>query len=113
METPENREYDNIPAGLAVRGSINNEYIFRVRPGNGQGGSLAGKVYQDKYAYFVPSSINNPEGQTARDALIAAVTNWQGFTPTQKTAYNDRAARRGLKMSGYNLYVKEYVRANA
>lgn len=113
METVHNREYDGIPVGLAVRGSINNEYTYRVRPGNGYYDAKLGKVYQDKYTYFVPSSINNPEGQGARDALTAAVANWQGFSDAQKKVYNDRVSKRGLCMSGYNLYIKEYVRVHA
>lgn len=113
METVENRIYDGIIVGIAVRRQIAHTYIFRVRRGSGYYGSIAGKFYQDKYAYVVPSSINNPEGQAARNALSAAVANWQGFSDAQKAGYNRRAQAGRLKMSGYNLYLREYIKANA
>lgn len=87
--------------------------IFRVRPGNGHVGSIPGETYQDKMKYFVPPSINNTQGQPARNAFKQAVLNWQtpGLTEDEKIEYNKRAI--GLHMSGYNLYIREYVRANA
>ena len=86
---------------------------FRIRRGNGAAGSILGKRIQDKYKYFVPSSINNAEGQDARDAFAQAVSNWQTvLTDSQKVEYN-RRANKGLHMSGYNLYIREYVKANA
>jgi len=113
MKTVHNREYSGIPIGIAIRGSIADTYIYRVRPGNGYYNAILGEVYQDKYAYFVPSSINNAEGQAARNALTTAVSNWQGFSAAVKRAYDIRAQRARLRMSGYNLYIREYVRANA
>lgn len=112
MKTIQNRIYGGIILGIAIRGSINNEKTFRVRRGNGYYNSIAGVEYQDQYIYFVPSSINNPEGQDARDALTAAVSNWQGLTDAQKKIYNNRASRGGLRMPGYNLYIREYILAN-
>jgi len=87
--------------------------IFRVRRGNGYFGSKLGDAYQDKYKYFVPSSINNPQGATARTALASAVSNWKHVLPAEPKADYNKRATRGLKMSGYNLYIREYVRANA
>jgi hypothetical protein len=113
METIHNRNYGTIPIGIAVRRQLAHTYIYRVRHGNGFYNSKAGAIYQDRYTYVVPSSINNPEGQAARDALAAAVANWQGFTSDQKKVYNDRAAAARLRMGGYHLYIREYVRANA
>ena len=87
--------------------------IFRMRRGNGYFGARAGTLYQDKMKYYVPPSINNAKGQAARDAFATAVSNWQTvLTEEQKERYNHRAAR-GLHMSGYNLYIREYVKANA
>ena len=113
METIHNRIYSGIIIGMSIRGSIANTRIFRVRRGNGHRGSIQGLRYQDQYAYFVPLSINNPQGQGARDALTAGVTNWQGFTPAQKRAYYIKAQRKHLKMAGYHLYMREYIKANA
>lgn len=113
MKCTHKRNYSGIPVGIAIRGSIKNEVIFRVRPGNGHFGALSGQVYQDQYTYFVPTSITNAQGQAARDALTQAVANWQGFSAEQKKAYDDEASRLGLRMKGYHLYMREYIRANA
>jgi hypothetical protein len=102
-----------VPLGFLVRKQFKHTIIFRVRRGNGYYGAILGELYQDKYQYFVPSSINNAQGQTARNALAQAVLNWQTvLTAEQKAEYHKRATK-GLRMSGYNLYIREYVRANA
>ena len=107
-----NRTYRTRRLGLSVRGSINDEVIYRVRTGNNFFGVPLGRAIQDKYDYFVPSSINNAEGQAARDALTTAVSNWKNvLTLEQKKIYHDRAAK-GMHMSGFNLYVGEYIKAN-
>lgn len=87
--------------------------IFRVRRGTGYYGSIRGELYQDKYRYFVPSSINNPEGASARTAFATAVYNWKYvLDEATKQEYHRAAVKRG-NMSGYNLYVGAYVKANA
>lgn len=101
-----------VQLGQLVRKSIGKLITFRVRRGNGHQGSVAGKLYQDKYPYFVPTSINNTEGQPARDALSTAVHNWQSvLTDEQKASYHKRA-QNGLRMSGYNVYIRDYILAN-
>jgi hypothetical protein len=86
--------------------------IYRCRRGNGQHGSEKGVFYQDQYAYFVPSSITNSEGEPARSAFAQAVYNWRNvLSESTKIAYYARAARKHI--SGYNLYIGEYVAANA
>ena len=113
MGTIHNRTYEGIILGMGIRGSIANLRTFRVRRGNGFYNSKIGTRYQDQYIYFVPVSINNPEGQAARNALTTAVSNWQGFSTEQKKVYNKRAMSRGNMMSGFNLYVGEYIKVNA
>lgn len=106
------RSYGGIPLGLRVRKQIGKDIIFRVRRGNGYQGAILGKAYQDRYDYFVPSSINNPESDSIRALLATAVSNWRNvLTTDQKTAYNKRATK-GLHMSGYNLYIREYINSN-
>jgi hypothetical protein len=84
--------------------------IYRVRPGNGFFGSVPYKKYKDQYPYFIPRSINNPQGEAARAALKQAVYNWQNvLTEAEKIEYNKRATK-GLRMSGYNLYIREYIK---
>lgn len=113
METIQNRDYEGIPIGLAVRGSINNELTWRVRRGNGWWGSLFGKFYQDRFTYTIPSSINNPEGEASRVAFAQAVLNWQTVLTAEQKADFNRRANIVNTLSGYNLYIGEYVKANA
>jgi len=102
-----------VSLGFAVRRQFRKEIIFRVRRGSGYYGSILGELYQDKYKYFVPSSINNVEGAAARTALATAVYNWKNvLDEATKQEYHRAAARKG-HMSGYNFYVGAYVKANA
>lgn len=103
--------YDNIPLGLEARKSIGQAYTFRVRRGNGYAGSVQGRRYQDKFVYTVPGSINNPEGQHARDILTAAVAAWQGLSESAKNFW--RAKEKSYKgRSGYSLFIKNYFLIN-
>lgn len=86
--------------------------IFRVRPGNGYFGAIIGERYQDKYRYFVPSSINNTEGEPARIALTNAVYNWKNVLDAATKAEYHKAAIKQGRSSGYHLYVGNYIKAN-
>jgi hypothetical protein len=108
--TPFLKSIRRIPMGFRVRKQFAHQIIFQTTRGNGYYGSELGKEYQQKKRYKVPSSINNPQGQPARDALTQAVLNWQTvLTPTQKAEYNKRA-NWTRQMSGYNLYIRELVK---
>jgi len=110
MKTIQNRIYNGIILGVAIRGSIADSRIFRVRRGNGFYNALLGIEYQDQYTYFVPLSINNVESQPYRQQWIAAVHKWQyDLTDLQKEEYNIRASK-GLRMSGYNLFMREAMK---
>lgn len=104
------RTYAGIPLGVTVRRQIGHEYIFRVRRGNGHQGAKLGVTYQDKYAYVVPDSIANAEGEPARANLRAAVDYWKNIlTDEQKATYNARVSKlKGL--SGYNLFIREALK---
>lgn len=113
------RSFYDALLGQEIRGTIKGDgvstfsTIFRIRRGNGHQGSKIGERYQDKYNYFIPTSINNPQGQAARDALTTAVSNWKNvLTAAEKAKYNKIATRRG-GLTGFNLYVGEYIKANA
>jgi len=105
-----NRTYRGIVMGFNVRKQLGKEVIFRVQPGNGYYGTEKGKRYQHKYKYFVPASINNPQSQWAREKFAQAVKNWQAMTEEQKKEYRLKAQHRG-GMSGYNLYIREYMKS--
>jgi hypothetical protein len=110
MKTIHNRIYGGIPLGFAIRGSIANTTTFRVRRGNGHYTSILGAEYQDQYAYFVPSSINNVQSEPYRQQWKAAVHKWKyDLTADEKKAYNIRA-HRTLRMSGYNLFMREAMK---
>jgi len=110
METIHNRVYQGITLGFAIRKQIGHDKIFRVRKGNGFFDSIKGAFYQDQYDYFVPLSINNPESEPYRRQWVAAVHKWKyDLSDSQKTSYNKRA-QNGLKMSGYNLFMREAMK---
>lgn len=105
----ENLLFNDILLGAHVHGAINEEFIFRVRGGNGYFGSVIGKTYQDKYPYFIPKSINNVQGEAARVKFGQAVYSWKHSIPEEaKKSYNDEATHRG-GMSGFNLYIKKFM----
>ena len=109
FRTIQNRKYSGIILGVAVRKQLAKTVIFRVRRGNGFFNSLPTVFYQDQYAYVVPSSITNVESAAYRTLFASAVSYWQNdLTPQEKAEYIARAAR-GLKMSGYNLFIKEVM----
>lgn len=102
--------YGVVPIGVEVRGSIGNKYTYRVRRGNGYYNAIHGKHYQDKYKYFVPSSISNAESEPYRRQWIEAVQKWKfDLSAPQKAEYNRRADL-GLHMSGYNLFIREAMK---
>lgn len=104
------RKYEGVPVGLFVRRDIANVWIYRVRRGNGFYGTKVGEQIQDRYTYFVPDSINNVEGEASREKWAAAVLKWQEVLSEQdKKEYNTRATK-GLRMSGFNLFMREEMR---
>jgi hypothetical protein len=114
--------YSDIPLGIAIKGKIGRSADFRTAPqpyakiyrvlrGNGSYGTKPGKRYQQKYDYFIPATINHPNGQPARDAFKTAVDNWYTkISQQEKDEYIKRAKK--LRITGCNLYIKEYIKAN-
>ena len=50
------------------------------------------------------------DNQVPRRLLVTqGVVNWKALSQVQKDVYNTRA--KGLSMSGYNLYLSEYLKA--
>jgi len=106
------RRYAGIPVGILIQRDIGKTWIFRIRRGNGYYGSKKGETIQDRFAYFVPDSINNAQGQHARDVFTAAIAAWQGLSAAIKKWWDTKAKRLRLNMSGYNLYIKKYMKDN-
>lgn len=99
-----------IPLGFVVRKQIGKHVIFRFRKGNGIAGSNSSKHYQDKYKYFVPSTINNEQGAAARFGCQEAVSNWKNVLTDEEKAELNKRAFSHYPMSGYNLYCKEHIK---
>ena len=57
--------------------------------------------------YYIPYNPRTGPQQTNRQGLADGVAAWQLLTDEQKAVYNKRTLGRG--MSGYNLFLKEYL----
>ena len=103
--------YGPVILGVEVRKQLGHRFIYRVQPGNGYANSIVGKRYQQKYDYFVPDSINNPEGEAARTTLAAAVSAWQALSDGEKDIWREKETYTH-KIPGYNLFIRQYFKDN-
>ncbi|MBN2038603.1 MAG: hypothetical protein JW864_01080 [Spirochaetes bacterium] len=58
-------------------------------------------------SYVVPRNPNTLLQKEVRKNFTDAVKSWQQISPEEKYAYARKA--RGLGMSGYNLYISEFM----
>lgn len=110
MKAFTSRLFNGTPVGTWIRRDICTTWIYRVRHGNGYYGSKLGERIQDKYPYFVPRSICNPEGQASRDTFAAAVLGWQALSDEDKAWWNKEVQRLRLWMTGFNLYISRAMK---
>ena len=103
--------YGNCIAGIEVRGQIGHKKIYRVRPGNGYYGSEIGVRYQDRYNYFVPSTIMHPAGDASRTCFANAVAAWKALSDAEKEEWKYKA-RNYKAMPGRNLFIRDYMLRN-
>lgn len=61
--------------------------------------------YLRKWA--MPTNPRTPLQMTQRSLFATAVDTWHTLTPDQKAAYNRMSSQYGI--SGFNLFVKEYI----
>ena len=66
---------------------------------------------QQRRRYTIPTMPSGPEWNAIQAVFRSAVLSWQSFTPEQKLVLDLRADTIG-HMSGYNLHIREYIRAN-
>lgn len=66
------------------------------------------KFYREPY-YITKNPRYGPQ-QTWRQVFADSVSAWQALTTEQKAVYNISA--KGKRMSGYNLFLKEYLRSH-
>lgn len=104
--------------GLYVRRTMNKKGVgvggavtFRVRRGNGHYGSVAGKIYQDKYNYPDVTGLENNAPAGAKTCFATGVSAWQTLSDSAKKKWNNLAGH-GYKMSGYNLFLRDYMLSN-
>lgn len=56
-----------------------------------------------------PTNPNTAGQQTQRTAFGNAVASWKAQDQATQDSWTDRAKALGLVMSGFNLYVREYI----
>ena len=57
-----------------------------------------------------PTNPNTAAQQTQRGTFALAVASWKAQDQSTQDTWTARAAALGLCMSGFNLYVKEYIK---
>jgi len=60
-----------------------------------------------KESFYIPANPQTETQQANRNKFIAALTAWHALTDEQKEVYNRRS--KGKSLTGYNLYVKQYM----
>jgi hypothetical protein len=60
--------------------------------------------------YYIPKNPRTEAQQANRQKMSDAVSAWQDLTPFEKNCYNAFAV--GKKLSGYNLFLKNYLRSH-
>ena len=105
------RMYNGVFIGFGIRRSIAKVTTYRIRRGNGFYGAKLGEEYQDKYPYFVPTSITHAAGDASRATFANAITAWQALDEATKAVYNKRAHSIQF-LSGYNLYIRRHMQDN-
>ncbi len=72
--------------------------------------NATGKVKYFRRDYYIPSSPQSVPQQSNRAKMTAGVLAWQALTTEQQSVYNKSAI--GKRMSGYNLFLKQYLLSN-
>ena len=103
--------YGTVIAGIEVRKQIGKKWIYRVRPGNGKYGTEVGKTYQDRYTYFVPSTILHPNGDASRTTFAAAVQAWKNLTQEEQEVWKRLEASHKM-VPGRYIFIGAYMKKN-
>ena len=57
-----------------------------------------------------PTNPNTAGQQAQRSTFSLAVASWKAQDAADQLTWNNRASALGLKMSGFNLYTREYIK---
>lgn len=92
--------------GFRVQRTIDKKHPY---PGNGTTYRIR-KGKQQKYPYTTAMANMNTALQVNKTKFANAVAYWQNsLSEAAKKTYNKRATHR-LCMSGYNLFIREYIK---
>jgi hypothetical protein len=69
--------------------------------------NVTGKTKFYREPYYITKNPRTVPQQAQRSKFADAVAGWQALTAEEKEVYNIRA--RGKHLSGYNLFLKEYL----
>lgn len=72
--------------------------------------NITGKTKHYREPYYITKNPRYAPQQAWRQIFADAVLAWQGLTAPEKVIYNKRAI--GKHMSGYNLYLSEYLESH-
>jgi hypothetical protein len=63
-------------------------------------------------SYVIPSNPDSPGQRVCRSAMKTAVKRWQDLPMEDKKLYNKRADRSKKSLTGYNLFISEFLKRN-
>lgn len=66
-----------------------------------------GRRLYRKMKYYTPTYSDTEAIQASRSKFADAIIAWRALTTEQQTRYNQKARTR--RMSGYNLFIREYM----
>jgi len=89
-----------IDLNFDIRGAIAHEWIVQ---------SDGKDLYVRRY--FVPFNPQSPAQISRRNLFKAGVQSWQGLTNSEKQVYNDKAVKLKFNMTGFNLFMSNYLKS--
>jgi len=69
--------------------------------------NVTGKTRYYREPYYFPKNPRSDPQQAQRGLVISGAAAWQALTSEQKQAFNARA--QGKHLTGYNLFLREYI----
>lgn len=72
-----------------------------------KGEKETGELYIRKSKFYIPSNPKTESQQSRRSIFADGVSGWQSLSEDEKNIYRKKAE--GLRMSGFNFYMREYL----
>lgn len=72
--------------------------------------NVDGKTRYYREKYYIPKNPAHFPQYSSRSNMAAAVALYKALTPEQKAVYYEAA--KGKKLSGYNLFLREYLKSH-